>query len=126
MAGDWSFLSAWRGHLPETRTALEKRMPCVADALQQVAAAPKLIPDPTIAEDKVPAPVPMTGFGVPFLWLIFILAAVLIVFIARPYARRTSVRKLPVIERRRPRVIGVPFRRRPATPRSSTFPQMQQ
>jgi hypothetical protein len=125
MAADWSFLSAWRGHLPETRAALEKRMSCFGDALQQVAAAPKAIPDPTIAADKVPQPVPMTGFGIPFLWLIFILGAILIVFLARPYSRRTSTRTLPVIERRRPRVIGIPFRRRRTAPGSSTFPQMQ-
>jgi len=115
--GGWSFTTAWSGHRPLTRSELESRMPCFRDALQEVAAAPQLVIDPTTAGQGQAPGTSSSTFGVSFLWLIAGLAVILLVFVAIPSKRRRAKRKLTMEERpyRRPIVIGIPFlhRKRP-------------
>ena len=119
--GGWSFRSAWVDHLPMTRGALEARMPCFRDALTEVANAPARAIDPTIAsQTQVPHQAGM-NFGVPFLWLIFILGAALLVFVAVPTRRKFTARRMEMKDRpfRKPGVIGLRFRRKRVEPRSA-------
>ena len=114
MGGGWSFTTAWHGHLPMSRTALEARMPCFRDAMQQVAAAPKQAVDPTIAIQSTVPQVSTTTFGISFLWVIAGLGFVLLLFVALPSTRRRRMKRLSLEERpfRRPKVLGLPFLRR--------------
>jgi hypothetical protein len=116
MEGGWSFTTAWKGHLPVSRTKLETEMPCFRDAMHEVAARPTKTPDPTIAADHS---VPQVGihFGPVFLWLIFGLAVILVVFLALPTTRRRYTKARPAIARRKPRALSVPFRRKPRGPK---------
>jgi hypothetical protein len=112
--GGWSFTNAWNGHRPLSRSALEARMPCFRDAVQQIAAAPAPVIDPTIAaQTTLPTP-PATAFGIPFLWIIFGLAAVLAISMALPSTRRRFVRR-GTSQRffRKPSLARFSFRRRP-------------
>jgi hypothetical protein len=114
--GGWSFMSAWKGHLPQSRDKVMARMPCFSDALEESAAKPVAVADPTIAQDKDVAPIGIQ-FGTLFLWLIFAMIAVIIIFALMPYSRRRQVKTLPIQPRRRPNVTGAPFRpRRPTDP----------
>jgi len=112
--GGWSFTTAWAGHLPLSRSELEARMPCFRDALQEVAAAPALVIDPTTAGQGLAPGTSSSTFGISFLWVIAGLALILLFFVAIPSNRRRAKRKLTMEERpyRRPIVVGIPFLRR--------------
>jgi len=109
--GGWSFTTAWSGHRPLSRSELEGRMPCFRDALEEVAAAPQLVIDPTTAGQGLTPGTSSSTFGISFLWLIAGLGLILLFFIAIPSTRRRVRRKLTMEERpyRRPIVIGIPF-----------------
>lgn len=92
--GGWSFTTAWVKHLPMTRTALEQRLPCFRDAMQEVASAPRPALDPTIEAQTYVKPIDGTTFGIPHFWLIIILGVILVLAVAVPSARRKK-RVLP-------------------------------
>jgi len=118
MQNGWSFTTAWRGHLPLTRNETEAAMPCFRDAVTQVATAPRSVIDPTIAADEATLPRGI-HFGPAFLWLLLALGIILVIFLAMPRTRRRARRFLPMESRpfRRPRVFGIPFRRKPQVPK---------
>jgi len=109
MEDGWSFTTAWKGHLPVSRAKLETEMPCFRDAMQEVAAHPAPIPDPTITADRTAQPVGI-HFGSRFLWIIFSLAVVMVIFLSIPSRRRRMAQgTLPPSVRRRPGQIFMPF-----------------
>lgn len=120
MESGWSFTTAWKGHTPVSRTKLETEMPCLSDALKEVAARPVQVADPTITADKT-VQQPGIHFGTGFLWLIFLLAVILVVFVALPSTRRRVNRRVPVIERRKPQLASMRFRRKRPTAKPVDF-----
>jgi hypothetical protein len=90
LEGGWGFTTAWYKHLPMTRDRLEARLPCFADAMKQVAAQPVQTVDPTIAGQTAIAPVDEETFGIPHLWLIVLLVALLILALLIPTAKRRT------------------------------------
>jgi hypothetical protein len=120
MENGWSFTTAWKGHLPVSRKKLETEMPCFRDAIQDVSAHPAQIADPTITADKT-VQQPGIHFGTGFLWLIFFLAVILVIFVALPSTRRRVGRRVPVMERRKPQLASMRFRRKRSTENPSDF-----
>jgi hypothetical protein len=112
--GGWSYASAWRGHLPVSLSTVEAALPCVRQALNVVAKSPATVADPTMIADHRGLQNMGIQFGRPFLWLIAVLAAVLIVSLAVPATRRRTVRRPPLEARpyRRPKVKGFQFAQR--------------
>jgi hypothetical protein len=118
MEDGWSFTTAWKGHLPVSRAKLETEMPCFRDAMQEVAARPALIADPTLTADHTAQPTGI-NFGPTFLWIIFGLAVVMVIFLSIPSRRRRVAQDfMPPSVRRRPGFISMPngLRRKRQTP----------
>jgi hypothetical protein len=115
--GGWSYLSAWDGHTPISKQHVSSLMPCFSDALEEVAANPATVADPTLAADQA-TPTPGIKFNRAFLILIFVLAAILIVTVALPATRRRRVGRLPIQVRtyRKPRATGFRFRKNKPAP----------
>jgi hypothetical protein len=88
MDGSWSFTTAWRSHLPVTRNELARQMPCFARAMQEAAAAPQPVVDPTIAQETTQ--VKTVNFGIPYFWWIVVLTIVLLVVGLWPRKPRVS------------------------------------
>jgi len=115
MQGGWSFTTGWHKHLPISRTALQQRMPCFRDAMEEVAAVPPQTVDPSIAAQSTVPQASSTTFGPSFLWLMGLLVVSILLFMAIPARKRVRARKEMVLEDRpyrKPRIIGVPFLRR--------------
>ena len=89
--GGWSFTTAWEGHFPVTRSMLESRLPCFKAAMDEVAAAPAPVIDPTIAEQTAnPAPVSQSNFGIDHMWLIIVLVVATALLVLLPRRRRAA------------------------------------
>ncbi len=103
--GGWTLDSAWMRHIPVSRDGLADRMPCVREALTEAAEAPKPLVDSTIAAQTVQSE-SRRGFGIPFLWLIFLLILTLLVAVIIPTPRkREPERPLPRAPQRLPEVV---------------------
>ena len=115
LEGGWSFTTGWHKHLPISRSELENRMPCFRDAMEEVAAAPQQVVDPSIASQSIVPHASATTFGSSFLWLIGALVLTIILFIAIPARRRQKQRKDMVLEDRpyrRPKIAQLRFLRK--------------
>lgn len=115
----WTFLSGWDDHLPMTEKMVEARMPCFRQAMAAAAAqqphGAAANEDPTI-RDQTAAPAADTStFGIPHLWLILVLAAVVLVLFLLPRGGRPRQTRAMDVEkmryRRKPRILGRTFRR---------------
>jgi hypothetical protein len=118
LEGGWSFTTAWRGHFPVTRKELEKTLPCFRAAMEQVAAGPQQVVDPTIAaQSQAGTPMSTSTWGIPHLWLIvaLIVLTLLILFLL-PSRRRPAAIAPPDRIFRKPNLRGMVFRRKPRLP----------
>ena len=108
--GGWGFTTGWDGHVPVTRDQLSTPMPCFRQALAEAASAPIQKPntDPTIADQTATVPFNNSNFGIPHLYLIFILAGVVLLCILIPTAKQRKRRKANLENRviRKPDVAG--------------------
>ena len=120
LEGGWSFTTAWKGHFPMTRGELEKSLPCFRAAMQEVAAAPQPVIDPTIAgQTLATAPMSASTFGIPHLWLIVVLVVATLIIVLLPRRRKEPVNR--IVENRPYRKPSLQSRiwrrRRPILPR---------
>ena len=117
MGSGWSFTTALNGRLPVSRDLVEAQMPCLRDALAEVAAAGVEATPGLQAGNEATG---KAGSGVPFVWLLFGLGGVLVVFLVVPATKRKVQKSvsMPIASRpyRKPQVVGVPFRRRVRKP----------
>jgi hypothetical protein len=117
MGSGWSFATALNGQVPVSQGSVEAQLPCFRVALAEVA---------TAGVDAIPTlragteTMGKTGYGVPFMWLLFGVGGILVVFLVLPTTRRRVQKQvsMPMETRpyRKPQVVGVPFRRRVRKP----------
>jgi hypothetical protein len=112
--GGWSYASAWHNDHPESLKTVEAALPCVGDALREVAKNPTAMVDPTLAVDHSMAGPQGLQFGKPFLWIMAAIGLVILLSLSLPAARRRVVARPTVGDRpfRRPIVRGFRFAKR--------------